>query len=350
MKFVIAPSILVPALSLTEVRSDKLSHPEEERTKDRHDDSPFDWSRFLATVVKRYPSTTSQERQQQQPLGNQGNDLAAGSRQRHHRELVSVVHNNNNNHHNNKNCDPLSNDPDIGILSCDIGYECVMVDRPHESTVRGICTPLTTATATAATTTTTTSRDLQEEELVSCFLCNPGSKVTSENYGTVLNNGATCGDIAYATYYNTTVGISYSDCLSVSELAQESGCCSPVSMTLNYNCSICGDVALFYADGVFPLFDGSIIPCADIPLDLNDTECELYSSYYATHCCAPEIDASRVPTSAPQQGGSDADPPATAPTNTMADTAARSTHFLWSMTSTLVSTMGLMWLARQIVL
>jgi len=304
-------------------------------TKAHPNDPPFDLSHFLASVVKNRPTTTSQSQAQSQAQ-------RAHSRHRH-QELGLLKNNQKNNDTNNKTkkCDPSTNDPDIGILSCDIGYECVIVDQ-HESSLGGVCTLLT------ATTTTAAARDLQDEEIVICYLCNRGSKVTAEDYYTVLNapneegNGATCGEVAYAMYYNTTVGIPYSSCLFVSELAQESGCCSPVPVTGPYNCSICGDVGLFYPENVFPLIDGSILPCADIPLDLNDTECELYSPYYATYCCAPEFDASRVPTAAPHEG-SDANPN-NPPPSTMTDAAARSTLVLGSiMTTTLVSTVALLY-------
>ena len=335
MKFVIAAGILLPALSRTvrseedktKLSSSSSSHHDGWLTQARHnDDSPFDVSDFLASVVKKNRPVTS-------PRAND-------SRQR--RRALGLLKNKN----KTKKCDPSSKDPDIGILSCDIGYECVMVDQ-QLSSLGGICTLLTT-------TPTATTRHLQDEELVTCSLCNLGAQISTEDYNTVLNapneegNGATCGEVAYAVYYNTTVGIPYSSCLFVAELAQESGCCTPAPVTGPYNCNICGDVGLFYPENVFPLIDGSILPCADIPLDLNETECERDSSYYATHCCAPEFDASRVPTAAPQEGGSDATPTTNnnPPSSDMVTDAAppRSTTLVLGsiLTTTLLSTVALL--------
>jgi hypothetical protein len=218
-----------------------------------------------------------------------------------------------------KICNPWSSGPDIGILSCDVGYECVV---NQASILGGFCT--------------LTSRKLQEND--PCYLCGPGSEVGYESYEIFLNgnDGTTCEDLAVATYYNST-GIDTSTCLSVSQLAQDGDCCRDVSVA-TYGCNMCGD-AMFYPESLVTRPDGSLIPCGYIQPNLNDTECELYSSYYAAYCCAPETWASEFPTPAPQPSTSEE---SLTPTLFSADGPTPTSHSATLLsTSTLVSIIGL---------
>lgn len=146
-----------------------------------------------------------------------------------------------------KSCDPSSSDPDIGILSCGIGYEC-LVDEASSKTLGGTCT--------------LTSRELQESSNA-CDICGDGLTVGKEFYGVALDipypefQGITCGDLKVASYINQT--IEPSTCSTVGDAAQAGGCCTPT-------CDLCGPGS-YVSPSIFDL-------AVDIPLDgFEDQTC-----------------------------------------------------------------------------
>jgi hypothetical protein len=316
MKFTIAAGILTQtfsALSETVSSSKLLMH-------DGHQDANF--ARILSSV-------TNQPKRQQRP--RQG-------RRPNRRNLVSTPF------ESSKGCDPLSNDPDVGILSCDLGYECAV---NQASSLGGVCT--------------STSRELQDSP---CDLCGEGYIIGRDNFDKVLTmtidgfNGTTCEDLDTAAYsYYSTLVASDSECRSYAEAAGASGCCAPLcyicsdlggfqysaglkvleipgfpdGTTCNDildavlyaeidadicpdvtaiaeaggccydppgegSCSLCGDGTL-YSDLLFA--EGFNATCYDLQLLLNEDEnataCSLYSAAYAPTCCAPSTPGVPIP-------------------------------------------------------
>jgi hypothetical protein len=198
------------------------------------------------------------------------------------------------------NCDPFSDDPDIGILSCDAGFECI---GDPASTLGGVCT--------------STSRELQA---AFCDLCGPVAFVPDENYLIPIPSyeGVTCGTLDIAAYevVNGTYTIDVPYCPTYAQIAQDSGCC--VSIYGN-ECSLCGD-ATFYADLVLDLA-GMSVACSVIQSNLNSTACAEFSDFYAGYCCGPPV----VPTPAPQGSKTKASvptPPTVVPTLAPQETPA----------------------------
>jgi hypothetical protein len=122
---------------------------------------------------------------------------------------------------------------DVGVLGCSENQECVFV---HASSLGGLCT--------------STIRELQSNDddgpISRCFLCAPGEYVPEAHYAfdivvTEYEN-LTCADLAYAAYFDYTdyITIDTGDtCLSVVEAAQTSGCCAPDLKDFQF-CDICG--------------------------------------------------------------------------------------------------------------
>ena len=126
-------------------------------------------------------------------------------------------------------CDPSSSskdDADIGILSCGLGYECVLVDADASSSLGGICMPSVTS-----------PRHLQSNE--QCALCSFdfGMTVGKEFYETVIDDaasgfqGKTCGDMVTVAYMDRTIDAA--TCPVAAQAVQAAGCCAPV-------CDLCG--------------------------------------------------------------------------------------------------------------
>jgi hypothetical protein len=223
-----------------------------------------------------------------------------------------------------KECDPASNDPDIGILCCDAGYECVF---DQASRLGGICA--------------STSRELQEPSF--CFLCDYGSVLPAANYDLPVQisgyEGLTCGSLNYAAYTNVTLDAS--TCGPTGQIAQEAGCCA------SYDCDVCGDLE-FLADAVF-VIDGVTVSCARLPGTFNDTLCATYSSYFVPACCSAGGDetaggSSVVPTSAPvaiaPSPADPADTPAPAPSSDSSGMWAAKSTLVLSMMSLTVAAAG----------
>jgi hypothetical protein len=214
-----------------------------------------------------------------------------------------------------KACDPSSNDPDIGILSCDAGYECVF---DQASTLGGLCTSI--------------SRDLQEPEM--CYLCGNGSVMGPEKFDIAVAvpdyQGLNCGIFAYIAY--VALAFNATSCADSGLLVQGAGCCVP-----SYDCNLCGDGELL-ADVIFQ--DNNITAkCSWVVQTLNETVCALYTPYIAPTCCdSSTTAASVVPTPAPISSPSAPDTPA--PPTSASEGGEWSTIALVSMMSLTVVTAG----------
>ena len=221
-----------------------------------------------------------------------------------------------------KKCDPSSDDLDIGILSCGIGYYCksdvssiLGGSCSPGATVRNIKGPINNALRTRNTLVDelarecdpaadvgvlglcsddqecvvdpsfslgghcmSTFRELQEDDY--CFLCPPGEFVPEDNYDVNLVDGPygdiTCADLIYAAYfaYTNYVTVDADTCPSVTEAARSSGCCAP-DLDDSEFCDICGP-GLYLAEGNFDIV-------LDIPIDgYEGTTCQDLSISYNT--------------------------------------------------------------------
>jgi hypothetical protein len=118
-----------------------------------------------------------------------------------------------------QDCDPSSNTPDVGILSCGLGYNCVANEA---SSLGGFCI--------------STSRGLQETD--SCDFCEEGFGISDQFVGMAVAvnitgyENATCGGLKYASYANDDIFVDY--CSTVSVGVQASGCCAS-------KCTLCPD-------------------------------------------------------------------------------------------------------------
>jgi hypothetical protein len=195
-----------------------------------------------------------------------------------------------------KACDPASNDPDIGILSCDAGYECVF-DQP--STLGGLCTSMI-------------SRDLQEEE--KCRLCGDGMVVGLGKIVIALEDpdyeGGICLDYEFQAYTNGLqsydvyyMGFNATACVSASIVVQQAGCCVP-----SYDCNLCGEGELMPD----VIFSSTLITakCGWLAEKYNDDICTYNAPYIAPTCCNfTTVASSVVPTPAPVASPSVPDTP-----------------------------------------
>ena len=150
-------------------------------------------------------------------------------------------------------CDPSSLDADIGMLSCGLGYECIVDDA---SPLGGVCA-------------TSTSRQLQENDV--CYVCPTPFTLAQGNYSIVIEDnesvygGKTCGDIKDAAYYSLSVDAS--SCEAASSTAQAAGCCGPMcelcyvgSYVSSYDAAVYDNVV----DGIsLPGYDGAVT-CKDL--------------------------------------------------------------------------------------
>jgi hypothetical protein len=210
-----------------------------------------------------------------------------------------------------KSCDPTSDDPDVGILSCDVGYDCVV---DESSILGGVCASVT--------------RELQ---VASCTLC-PFSKMDPSANELAVSipdyPGLTCGAMYYAAYINATIATD--ECTAAAGFAQVSGCCEggPV-----YACDICAG-----ANGTLILDalvegDGNTTSCGAIAAFAPEAECGMASSAISPLCCGG---AASSPTDAPV-----GTPTTVAPSGaTLATPAPSGSVAVWS-TSTIVSMIGL---------
>ena len=164
-------------------------------------------------------------------------------------------------------CNPFSDAPDVGVLSCGPGYECV----PQESsTLGGICV--------------SSSRELQAGE--NCYLCDYGQLVGYSKYNVPSGyQDFTCGDLAIAAYGD--VAISSEQCDGAPPFVQSAGCC------VSYDCNPCGNKT-FIASALLSKNDYT---CGDLTPLLNATFCASNTEYLSGICC--EDGGAVTPTTAP---------------------------------------------------
>jgi len=127
-----------------------------------------------------------------------------------------------------RSCDPLSEDPDVGILSCDPGYECI-IDPTNP--MGGLCSSSLSP-----------SRKLQGN---TCLPCQgyTSFRVDVLNLPIVVEgftNLTICGDILFAVYYEYT-DLSEEGCTAMMDAAATGGCCVPY-------CFLCGYGSRFRND------------------------------------------------------------------------------------------------------
>jgi hypothetical protein len=203
-----------------------------------------------------------------------------------------------------KTCDPLSDDSDMGVLSCDLGYECV---EDEASMLGGFCF-------------LQTSREL-EEPTVYCALCDYGKAVNGDIAGfqtvTLPTTGeeVTCLDIGYFAY--TELLFTATTCPVMSSLAISAGCCLP------YECpNICGDKE-FLPFNKISTGDSSGF-CFRVVANIDVTDCHILDDVVIPYCC--EQDEGSVPTAT--------SPPGVAPAPLPASDAV----WMWSLGSALSMT------------
>jgi hypothetical protein len=227
-----------------------------------------------------------------------------------------------------------------------------------------------------------------------CYLCGWASYITEGNFDLPVNgagyDGATCGDLFFASYYNAT--IASSSCPAVAEAAKFAGCCrcslcgfgaqvpyNPFPSTTcedlslgpyvnytigddgcaaaiqlaetegccvalpTYDCNVCGN-ATFYPDNAILGFwtCGVILPL------YNGAACALYTPDFARSCCAtPSEISSAVPSSAPQESTtSEPGAPSAAPDGGPSSPTSKSAAM--RSTSNVVSLMGLLAVATTV--
>lgn len=193
-----------------------------------------------------------------------------------------------------KVCDPSSMDPDVGVLSCDGGYECVP-DNDQETSPfggGGHCLPSWTPFSSTPVLRRgrRTRRNLQAGAV--CRLCHYGTLVGGSKHGTLLTAAGfedrTCGDLYHQSY--TYDDFDSETCLAASAVVQEAGCC----MTYG-DCNICGSGSSRSTTSTsnnVPFLNDAVIvhatpptTCGDVQRAMNQSVCEMYSKYLYPDCC-----------------------------------------------------------------
>ena len=245
MKLTIAAGIL--AARTFPVRSDESSEPMDVLAGGRSvlKSEPL----FIATMTKHQPP-------QEQRTGTKARAVGAPSLfQRHDRAEAKLLANRASPRVNRKTfCDPSSPNADIGMLSCGLGYKCIVDDA---STLGGVCA-------------SSTSRQLQQET-GGCGLCPYGYTLGKGSYDIIIEDtqsgygGKTCGDTVNPAYYD--VSFDASTCEAVASAVQAAGCCVP-------KCQLCEigshspygseEIAKIVVDGIsLPGYDDAIT-CATL--------------------------------------------------------------------------------------
>jgi hypothetical protein len=210
-----------------------------------------------------------------------------------------------------KDCDPSSEDPDVGILSCAVGYECVSDDA---SGLGGVCM--------------STSRELQENP---CLVC-PNGALDEESYTQVLEIldvpiPVTCGFMAAFLYVNVTS--TSEDCIYISPLLQASGCCEGGAY---FQCDICDGGELKGDESV--TLGNYTYTCLEAATFATEPFCSTYKAQFAPVCCGEvSMNPPNATVDDPTSVGPSAVPGETTP-------PPSGSAGMWS-TSTIVSMMGL---------
>jgi hypothetical protein len=227
MKFTIAAYILAKAKTSLLPGGVGSEQPPQHQHQHQHEG-------ILSSNEKRISSTTALQHQDSTTTINHsmGKERLAQQQRLQPQQSQTGIFNiigTNSNRRVIKECDPSSSDPDIGILSCGMGYDC-LIHPQVSTTLGGLCTSSSSSSA---------PRALQSQDKT-CDLCGFQERISTENFDAVVDsdipayNGTTCGDLFTAVYVNATIDI-YS-CPTVAPLAQAAGCCSPV-------CDLCGTAA-----------------------------------------------------------------------------------------------------------
>ena len=151
---------------------------------------------------------------------------------------------------NKKNffCDPSSQDADIGMLSCGVGYDCIVDEASWRG---GVCVP------------STTSRNLQENDV--CYVCPEGFTLGEAYYDTIIEDtesgygGKTCESTMDPAYNSLTFDASR--CASVSSAVQAAGCCAPICQLCDRGSRLISEVYDTVVEGVSLPGSGDAITC-----------------------------------------------------------------------------------------
>ena len=240
MKLTIAAGIL--AARTFPVRSEESSEPMDILAGDR---AVLKSEPFIITLTKHHLP-------QEQPTRTKARADEASFFHRPSSEAKPLVNRRSSPRSNGKAfCDPSSVDADIGMLSCGVGYECIL---DEVSSLGGVCAQAT-------------SRQLQVKN-DACFLCPISLYVVQPNYDIVINDtesgygGKSCKDVRDAAY--NSLSINASSCSVVASASQTAGCCGPI-------CGLC-DLGSYaptpgdYADSVVfdIVVDGISLPGYDV--------------------------------------------------------------------------------------
>ena len=258
MKLTIAAGIL--AARTLPVRSDESSEPLDIVAVGR---SVLKSEPILTTMTKHHP-------QQEQRPGTKARAGGASFFHRHRSEAKLLV-NRASPRPNGKTtfCDPSSEDADVGMLSCGVGYECIVDEA---STLGGVCA-------------SSTSRQLQQENEI-CYLCPVGFTLGQVYYGTIIEDtesgygGKTCGDTINPAYQY--VSFDASTCETVASAVQAAGCCVPM-------CQLCdmGSHAPYASENAETVVEGISLPGYDNAITCaNLTSAAYFTGFIDVYSCS----------------------------------------------------------------
>jgi hypothetical protein len=210
-------------------------------------DSRIDFAGRLSKLKDELLVTTTKKKHQRQRTGTMDRTtvgtLFHHGRRRHRFGKLLLANRGPLPNRRNSFCDPSSQDADIGMLSCGLGYEC-KVDEA--SILGGVCVP------------STTSRDLQENEY--CYVCPMGFTIGKAYYDTIIEDtesgygGKTCEDVIDPAYNSRTIDATR--CASVTSAVQGAGCCRPI-------CQLCDRGSRLVPDTYDTVVDGISLPGSD---------------------------------------------------------------------------------------
>jgi len=220
----------------------------------------------IAGLLKNNPGSTTKNQEVRTPHD------AEGLFQNNHGVTVPVS--------TDKECDPESEDPDVGFLSCGSDYECAVDEA---SALGGYCK--------------STTRQLQEEfvcpagDYVYCDLCGRGMWVDPEVTGDIVwyesadgQTTFTCNDLFLMAALPPAV-LTEEDCLgTIRVVAQMYGCCVP------NDCPQTCESGSFDICGVVPLETSYVLCLAAehsvaVAVTLEGADCESANSLLAPYCC-----------------------------------------------------------------
>jgi len=247
-------------------------------------------------------------------------------------------------------CDPSSDDPDVGVLACGSGYVCV---EDEGSILGGYCM--------------NTSRDLEEMPILDevptfyCNLCGLGMGIDFDKVDAGQNASVTypnapldpCFSLAFDAYVLGTFNAT--TCPETIEVAMAADCCVPYP----YPCpDLCGSKS-FNPYAQIPVPDGSMTyDCFGAASTINESECEAeFGVKVAKYCCegtdGSETSGSMIPTTMPvlaPDGVTDApvaESPVAAP---IPDSSSTNPKSVWWSPGILVSMMSALTTTMTVVM